>query len=48
LLLDGDNRMIILLFVLTQYQRVTDKQTDRWTDRWTDRQIYHLCLCRAL
>ena len=30
---DGENRMIVASFVLTQYQRVTeDRQTDRRTD----------------
>jgi len=34
---DGDNRMIVASFVLTQYQRVTeDGQTDRRTDGPTD------------
>jgi len=34
----GVNRVILRLFVLTEYQRVTDRQTDSRTDRQTRRQ----------
>ena len=35
---DGEDGIILRLFVLTQYRRVTDTQTDRQTDgHWTDK-----------
>ena len=43
---DGENRMIVASFVLTQYYRVTEGQTDGWRDRHGRRIYSTAVLCQ--